>query len=167
MHQAGASCGDEALSSLLNAAPRLPCLQDQNTDAADVDAEDLEVACDGSDAELDGAAGGGGDALGPRAQARRLALRLLRGLPASGLQRWPHTALCACAALRPTYLQIINTACWQSSKECSLLLGALVRALPVGGAPPAQPAQQRCRGAHACRRHPQLVHLPALHPAAP
>lgn len=29
--------------------------------------------------------------------------------------------------------QVINTACWQTSKEAALLLGALAQALPIGG----------------------------------
>lgn len=122
-------------------------LQDQNTDAADVDADDVAFE-DDEEAAGDGE---GGDALGPRAQASKPAPKMhgsggLRGwrvecgpcLPQSTATK-AHAAVCP--ATRPSMLsalpQIINTACWQSSKECGLLLGALARALPIGGKWPA------------------------------
>lgn len=52
----------------------------------------------------------------------------------------PDPALVACPwPPAPASTQIINTACWQSSAGCGLLLGSLARALPIGGEQPAGP----------------------------
>ena len=102
-----------------------------------------EVAGDAEGAE------GAGDALGPRAQASGRGWAAV----AAWCERGCSTSvrLAAAAAGAPAHIraprplpapaQIINTACWQSSKECGLLLGALARALPIGGEQ-AQPGGQ-------------------------
>ena len=78
-----------------------------------------------------GLGGAGLAAGGARWQAPQPAWPAQSACPRSGGPRpacWPATN-CP-PACQP---QIINTACWQSSKECGLLLGALARALPIGG----------------------------------
>ena len=108
-------------------------------DAADVDADDEANDDEGAAAE-----GEGGDALGPRAQARARICIYICSLDCAWGAVVPLRLAClrrarwVSASLPPgapsiNQPQIINTACWQSSKECGLLLGALARALPIGG----------------------------------
>lgn len=69
--------------------------------------------------------------------------------------------------------QVINTACWQTSKEAALLLGGLAQALPIGGGRAMPDAVLRWRGdnpaacLHSRPRRPLITASPpAAGPAA-